>query len=404
MLVGVQAAALSYLIVLALATASLGAAEPAPGTATVDWGAGIAVASRLWLLAFGASLVGDGSEVTLVPWGLTVATAAILVAVARRFGEKSWGSWLVAVGVFAGLLALVAAAVVPGSVPTVTVTAALVAAPSVALGVWRAHGLQLAWRTRVPDWATRGLRRAVGILAGWIMLSASAAMVWALVGRREIADTGTALSPDAVGGVVLAIAQTAWAPTIVLWNLAWFTGQGFSVGEGTLYSPSEVVAGDLPLVPLLAALPSASGGLLVWAPVALVLMAVLVRFATRRNGPLTRGDVAADALAAVVVWAATWAAFAASTGAMGPGRLTQVGPDAAMVALVAAAWAIVGLALVALPIALADLLRARRNMPAEARTALRAGRDGAEQQHSGTGTPSQEAALTGREPQGSSTP
>ena len=56
---------------------------------------------------------------------------------------------------------------------------------------------------------------------------------------------------------MLAVAELAYVPNLVVWALAWLTGAGFAVGAGTQFAPDGVVGGALPAVPMLGALPSA---------------------------------------------------------------------------------------------------------------------------------------------------
>ena len=56
---------------------------------------------------------------------------------------------------------------------------------------------------------------------------------------------------------MLAVAELAYLPNLVVWALAWLTGAGFAVGAGTHFAPDDVVGGALPAVPMLGALPSA---------------------------------------------------------------------------------------------------------------------------------------------------
>src|SRR5699024_11255681 len=43
--------------------------------------------------------------------------------------------------------------------------------------------------------------------------------------------------------------------TVIVWAGAYLLGPGFAVGTGTEFSPGEIVAGPLPVVPVLGALP-----------------------------------------------------------------------------------------------------------------------------------------------------
>src|SRR5699024_9944393 len=107
-------------------------------------------------------------------------------------------------------------------------------------------------------------------------------------GRAAAGDVVAGLGVDTFGGLLLAVAQLAVAPNLVVWALAWLAGPGFAVGSGTLYSPAEVVSGPLPALPLLGALPTAdgSGGLLRWAPVVVVVAGMVAGWWLHRRLPV----------------------------------------------------------------------------------------------------------------------
>ena len=61
-------------------------------------------------------------------------------------------------------------------------------------------------------------------------------------------------SPSEAG--LYALLNAAFVPNATLFSGSWLLGPGFAVGGATLVSPSAVVLGPLPVVPLLAALPA----------------------------------------------------------------------------------------------------------------------------------------------------
>ena len=355
-LTGLQGALLGYLLVLAPSMA-VAAASPSTSLSTgIDWSGIAAFAGRLWLFGLGGPAELDGTAVTLMPLGLTLAYGAILAAIARRFAARTWGSWGLAVATYAALVSVTASAILGPDARTeilrVTAVAAVLAAAFVAVGVWRAHGLELGWLGRIPAVLRVSLRRAVAVTAWSLCLAALAQTAWAVLGRASIGSTATALELDGVGAAVLAVGELAYAPTLVLWQLAWFTGQGFSVGLGSAYAPDALTASAVPGLPLLGALPSAAGGLLVWAPALLVLVATIVRVVVRRSELEWSRNVAADALAVVLVAVGAGALTLVASGSVGPGRLSTVGGDALPVAIAAGALAAVGLAVGAVLVAI----------------------------------------------------
>lgn len=333
-LAGAQAAALSLALVLVPSWAIVAAAPPAQGASNPDWGAATSASVRLWLLAFGVPWDVNGTPITLAPLGLTGLTVLMLVELARRFASKTWTSWLCAVAAFAGLVAFVTTLTWAGAedtsrrAATVTVVAALLAAPSVAFGIWRAHGATLAWVTRIPIMVRASLRMTVALVGAHVVLAALVGVAWTIAGRHVAAEMATSLEPDAAGGLALAAMQSLFVPTVVVWFMAWVTGTGFDVGLAH-FAPTEIVQAPLPAVPLLGGMPTASGGILMWAPLLLGLAAAVVRLQLRERlpqGAARAGTmVMAVALAGVTTAGLGWAA----TGAIGPGTLAVTGPSVA---------------------------------------------------------------------------
>ena len=347
---GIQGVALSYVALLAPSLA-VAAAAPADGVMAAEWSGATSVSTQLWLLGHGAPAEVSGIPITLMPLGLTLLNAAILAAVARRFASRTWGSWGLAVATYATGVGIVAAITSSdgATVPSVVVTAALIAGVAVAIGIWRAHGVTLDWLTRIPDWVRAGVRRGSATLTMIIGAAALTGAAWAVAGRHAIGDTATALELDVVSAGVLAIAQTAYVPTMVVWMVAWLSGQGFAVGLGTAYTPDALATDALPSLPLLGALPSEAGGWLTWAPAVIVVAALAVRLVMTRHQLDWRMDAAADGVALALVATVSALAFVVASGSIGPGRLETVG-----VAAVATTVAVLGLT--ALGLALAALI------------------------------------------------
>ena len=348
-LTGIQGALLSFLLVLAPAMAVVAAAPTASVTTGVDWAGAAAFSTDLWLLAHGLPATIGGVDVTLVPLGLTLFFGAAVAGIARRFAARTGGSWALAAGTYAAIVATVASLVMGADARVETLrTAAVafaVAGAGTAVGVWRAHGLELAWLARVPVSIRVALLRA-GVTGAWALaLAAGLQTWWAVAGRQAIADSATALGLDAVGGVVLAVSELVYVPTLVLWSFAWLSGMGFSVGVGSLYAPDILTPGAVPDVPLLGALPSSAGGVLTWAPLAVVALAAAVRLLTSRAERDWRVEWGADALAVVCVGVAAAGLALAVSGSAGPGTMAVVGPAPMPVGLAYAALTAAGLVL-----------------------------------------------------------
>ncbi len=338
---GAQAAAMSLAIVLALALLSVAAAPSADGSTAVDWEGASRVGLAFWLLAFGVPSVAGGATVTLAPLGITILSAAIAGAVARRFAAPSRGSWIAA-SVTYGLLVSLAASVSTvspegsGAAARGGLTAGIVAAIGVAWGLHRGHGYAAIAIRNMPPIFLQGLRLARASLGLALGAATITLLVWALVGWHDAAQIGDELGAGPVGVAAFAVAQLAYLPTLAVWMGSWLTGLGFSVGEGSLYAPSEVVAEPLPLVPAFGALPHAAGGALVWVPIVLVAVGIVARLWRAPVVAEGRQGLFAALMALPATAIAVGVAAAMTTGSIGPGRLAINGAEPWSVGIVAA--------------------------------------------------------------------
>jgi hypothetical protein len=158
-----------------------------------------------------------------------------------------------------------------------------------------------------------------------------------------------------VGGIAVTIAQLAYLPNLVVWCASWLLGPGFALGVGSSVSPAATLLGPIPGIPVFGAIPTGDlpfGFLGLIVPVLVgFLGAAAVRPALVRDLG-TRGSAGSLALAGIgigVVAAALVGLLALlSAGAIGPERLSEVGPPAGPVALAALATtgiaALVGMA------------------------------------------------------------
>ena len=181
-------------------------------------------------------------------------------------------------------------------------------------------------RTIVPPRITEGLSVASRFLAPALLVFAIA-FVW---------DGDTALNVMSqlhlgAGPAVLYVAlMLLVVPNATLFSSSYLLGPGFTVGAHTLVSPAAVTLGPVPMFPLLAALPD-EGPTPFWTPYVLALapiVAVVAVVLVQRRQPTLRWEhgavrgLAAGIVAAVVVTILSGLAG----GAVGPGRMADVGP------------------------------------------------------------------------------
>ncbi len=345
-LTALQGAALSLLAVTLPAVAVFVATSADPANADVAWTRAVVVAANLWLLAHGVPATLGGAVVSVVPLGLTALAVFTCYASARRSGHATRGAALAGVGAYTLLTALVALVTGAGAGGVLRAVTGGLVVGGVGLGVGLARRPEApSWervvaplRDRLPGGAAAGLRAGAMATAALVLVASVVTTVWVAAGHATVAEVVTGLSLDAVGGTVLAVAELAFVPNLVVWALAWVVGPGFAVGAGTRFAPDEVVAGPLPALPLLGALPDAGGGPLLAAPVLVLAVGVLAGVGLRRWSASTRPRDVGVALGslAVTVGVLVAALVAAASGAAGPGRMAHVGAHVGLVALLAA--------------------------------------------------------------------
>ncbi|MFE4466613.1 DUF6350 family protein [Oerskovia sp. NPDC056781] len=336
-----QALALSLAVVILPAVAAFLASSAGPGDGDAGgWGQSVSVAAGFWLLAHGVPLAAAGTSITMVPLGLTFLVAFTCFASARRSAHTATSSWAVGVGVYA--VATLVIALLAGSAPGWDVLFALlggavVAAIGLGAGILsrpdapRIGDLTSALDPYVPPVVRLGARAGLLGLALLVGLSSIVVGAWVVAGRATSGDIVVGLAPGLLGGLILAVSQLAVVPNLVLWVSSWIAGPGFVVGEGSSFTTSASEPGALPAVPILGALPGPEWTTVLasFAPVLVVVMGVVAgMFVWRRCG---RHDASWTDLGLALVGVALTAGLLVMVlqvlagGAVGPGRMAQVG-------------------------------------------------------------------------------
>jgi hypothetical protein len=300
------------------------------------------VGADVWLVGNGSGLTVRGAPIGMVPLTLT---ALIFVVVHR------WGRWAattsqpvdddralgIAATIFTGLYMVVAVVTCvlvgqedsgPGLGRTI-VGAMLVAGIAGTLGLASGTGRLSVAVERVPAWVRTV---AYGATASFLLLLAASALlvaVMTMLGLNEAASMMTGLDLSASDYLMYTLATVAVVPNAVLFGSAYLIGPGFAVGTGTSVSTSVVSLGPMPAFPLLAGLPEAGPtpewvmGFLAVPVVVAIAGGVLAQRAYR----VTAYDSAAlrgfgcGAGAALL----STVAIALAGGAMGTGRMADVG-------------------------------------------------------------------------------
>lgn len=342
----------------------------------------IRAGATVWLVAHKAGASLDGGSITIAPLGLTLFLAwclyrggrfAARVSVADRTKDL-----VLASAVFSatyGLGAMIIALLTSDGSVKVSPLSAFLGAASLAIVAGTAGILVESGAAQdIADATPNGLRDAIpAAVAAVLTVVAVAALLYAVIlaihfsrvtAMLELLDAGV------VGSVVLFAICLMLLPNVILYVVSFLAGPGFQLGVGTSIAPTGVDVGNLPALPLLAAVP-ADGA----TPTYLLVLTALV--------PLVAGVVAGlvvtrRGLAAEDAEALGWDAFALrggmaallaalgllvlmvlSGGSAGPGRMAAVGiPGALSAAGVLGAGMAIGAAITA------GVVAARRPQPA----------------------------------------
>lgn len=345
-------------------------------------------AADVWLLGHGVDLVLQLDPVTAEqtglpgagdPFPITIALlgfALISVAFARRIGRRSaaeghsFTGGIAAVAVYAVVgFVLATAAGIDGARSSLW-QAALLPAFVMAIGVVVGAVIESLRDDPMTDAAGGFVRRRVADLppvlidtarivvrigagAAFGLLAVAGVLVAGLitVDYATIAGLYQSLGSGIDGGIALTVAELSLIPNLVIWGAAWLLGPGFAIGAGSSVAPTGTLLGPVPGIPLLGALPSEAqpfGALWLVVPVLLGFLGAWLVVPTRSSSEWNprggRDDVRAawwfpvvigigsGAVAGLVLGLLAWW----SGGAVGPGRLAEVGPDPLAVGGVAA--------------------------------------------------------------------
>lgn len=317
---------------------------------------GMATGSLTWLAAHGSTVTIAETRVTMLPLGLTLVCAWTVWRSALRLGRSLAGhgpdadrisdgerdltvpAAVLVFGLGYGAVLGVVAAVV-GDVTdlsrarlvlSVLIGCLVLVAPAVAVGSGRAA----IWLGRCPVGVPVTLS-ATRRLLHWFALTCAALVVLSLVVHwQTVANTLSDLHSSTGEAILLLGLSLLLLPNAVALGGSWLLGSGFTVGTGTFVSQSVVVVGALPIFPLVAAIPTATPG--AWASWTVVVPGLVAAAAVARTQWLypcvdwiTGGVRGACAGALGAVAAALIAALA--SGAVGPGRMSEVGAGAGQV-------------------------------------------------------------------------
>ncbi|MFE6995627.1 DUF6350 family protein [Microbacterium sp. NPDC057659] len=356
--------------------------------ATADWGALWPASGTLWQFGHGAAMQIQIPDEVIRATGIAPAAARFTLSLtplalllftllfAARSGRRASaaGAWISGVVggtvVFAAVSLLVALTAgtpaahvafwVGALLPVAVYLAGLLA--GAVKHAWsegdggpidRLHDVVDSWGdwAPVPAEAVRGAAVTVVVLTGVGALGVAAMTV--LRGGEVIALFESA-HVDALGATVITLGQLAYLPTLVVWAVAWIAGPGFAVGAGTAVSPAGTQLGVVPGIPVLGLLPPVDSFWMLVVVLIPIAAGALAGWMIRsklvwEGGAVGYGPRAAIA-AGIALISAGVAALAAvlASGSIGPGRLTETGPQPGGFALAIGLEVLVGAAILLL--------------------------------------------------------
>jgi len=314
---------------------------------------GLRVGALGWLMAHGSGVNVSGAQVTAVPLGLSLLAAVVVWRLGLRLGDSVSGhgpdadaiadgerDWTVpvATALFAAGYAAVALvthhlASSPATAPSLSrslfwtvLMCGLVGGAAIAVGSGRAA----IWTSFLPI-SLRASAAAAWRTLLWYVVVSAVVLGGALVVDWDGAVNVMSQLHTSPGAATLLVGLCVLVtPNATLFTGSYLLGPGFAVGSHTLVTPTAVVLGPLPMFPLLAALPD-DGATPGWAVALLALpplVAAVAVFRTLRRYPTSRWDEAAlRGVGAGLGCAVAFTLLAAlAGGAVGPGRMADVGP------------------------------------------------------------------------------
>lgn len=347
---GVVAAGSTLVVFLAIGVAGWFLADAGAHGAPRD---GMRTGALGWLLGHGSGVHVDGAPITAMPLGVTAICAWAIWRVGLRVGDSISGhgpdataisdgerDWTVPVA--SGLFAL-------GYVVTGALVAGLAATPATDPSTPRVIGWSLAlcvvaggsaisigagraaiWVALVPLPVRAALRLGRTLLIAWLTVSFAAFLIAIVADFDTAANIMSQLDAETGAAILFVALMVLVVPNAIAFSGSYLLGPGFTVGAGTLVTPQAAAVGALPMFPLLAALPDngpAPGwaGWLVGLP---VLVAFLAAIRVQRALPTLRWDEGAlrGCAGGVVAGLGVGLLAAVAGGAVGPGRMREVGP------------------------------------------------------------------------------
>lgn len=186
--------------------------------------------------------------------------------------------------------------------------------------------------------ATRRVGGSVGVNILVLLISSSIVLGVALVlSYAQVISLYEALQAGIFGGAVITLVQLLLLPNLLVWTLAWISGAGFAIGDGSSISILGTTLGPIPALPIFGVIPTEPH----WLLMLLVLIIPVAGFLGATALQL-RLDRVAEAQESFPDWRSfrlkNYASYyvaslavigilcAFSSGGFGPGRAEVAGP------------------------------------------------------------------------------
>jgi len=358
--VALAAAVVGYLVAL-MPPLVVWMSSPESG---LTWWDTMRVSGLVWLVGQGSPIDMAGATYSLTPWGLAVVPIAVLAigsrAVYRRTSSLSGRLWqLGATCLTYGLTMGVMGFLVSGDSASVSLGIAFVMGLVIALLTFACASFREVL-AGLPVIVRRGMSAGVMAMCALVVAGALAVATSLVVHIDEAVAMMQGINVGLLGGVGVLVVGLAYVPVMLVWSIAYVLGAGVVLGPQVLSSPlvPALAPGQLPSLPMLAAIPQQVSPLIEGLPLLGVMAGVIAGWylARRMSDQSWTSRLAAAGVGCAVVAVILAAVSTAASGSLGSVRLTHVGPHPLIVAGLGLVLALVG----AVPMAIFGVARRRR--------------------------------------------
>ncbi len=326
LLAGLEATLFGWLVPVLAFVGSFLAVSSNPWLQDYVIGTAARMGTDFWASSLGAAFPVGEVRVTFVPllWTILQIIVLRLLLLSLR-GYDSGAVWLAVPGFTLSSVVIVALAGSAGSVLPSLLGSLLVACIGVSWAYARQSEDYPQWVKRA-GWVWSGLRTGLLWLSAAFALGTVLAVATVVASWGQISEVRLALTGGGTAGFSLAALETMYLPDLSAWALAWLSGAGFRFVDAAVVSVSGGAQDFDSFLPMASAVPSSSPG--AWAAALLGLLGVLLGLATSvHSAKRTLAGAARRLGVAFALFAAsTYGWMWASTGSLGSGRLSVLGP------------------------------------------------------------------------------